>query len=116
MTIFTCADWEPRAHFRVGTEDLCDAQWSPVDETIAVWDSLLYYRILLYSTKGSKIGTFSAYSDALGIKCVNWSPQGQAIAVGSYNQVPKTPLPEGHKCENGITRCAQCSIAPTGAR
>ena len=94
LTILRCSDWQPCAHFRVETEDLSDARWSPACDTVAVWDSLLYYKILLYSVKGAKLGLYSAYADALGIKTVNWSPHGRYISVGSFNQVlPFLPPP-----------------------
>ena len=30
--------------------------------------------------------SYSAYDDALGIKTVRWSPTGQLLAVGSFDQ------------------------------
>ena len=32
------------------------------------------------------MGDYSAYQDALGVKAVTWSPSGQFLAVGSYDQ------------------------------
>lgn len=80
-------EWKPKGHFRVETEDLGDAKWCPTNETLAVWDSVLHYKILLYSIQGTKLGSYSAYSNALGIRRVNWSSTGRFIAIGSSDQV-----------------------------
>lgn len=36
---------------------------------------------------GACLGSFSAYDDALGAKAAAWSPGGDVLAVGSYDQV-----------------------------
>ena len=41
---------------------------------------------LSYHPDGQLIGEYSAYSQALGIKSVEWAPSGQFLAVGSYDQ------------------------------
>lgn len=41
----------------------------------------------MYDLEGSCLTVFSAYSDALGIKSLKWSPSGDLLSVGSYDQV-----------------------------
>ncbi|KAJ3351054.1 WD repeat-containing protein wrap73 [Entophlyctis luteolus] len=73
-------------HFPVDTSDLEDISWSPDGRYIAVWDSLLEYKLLVYSPDGRLITSYSAYESGLGIKSVAWSPSGQFIAVGSFDE------------------------------
>lgn len=69
------------------TQDLADLAWSPDGSCFAVWDILLTYKLLIYSSSGHCLASYSAYQDALGIRTVQWSPDGQMLAVGSYDQV-----------------------------
>lgn len=49
---------------------------------------LLLVQVVVHSADdGSCLGTHSAYDDALGIKAACWSPGGDVLAVGSYDQV-----------------------------
>ena len=72
---------------RTNTRDLADLAWSPDSKMIAAWDSPLAYRVSVYQPDGSLIGTFEAYEGALGVRSVQWSPDSQLLAVGSYDQV-----------------------------
>lgn len=44
------------------------------------------YVFAAYSPEGRRLGRFQAYEGALGIKMVRWSPSGQFVAIGSYDQ------------------------------
>lgn len=72
----------PRARARAAS----DLAWSPDGTAIAVWDSPLEHRVCLHAPDGALLGEYSAYSGALGIKCVRWAPSGQLLAVGSYDE------------------------------
>lgn len=43
-------------------------------------------QVLIYSPDGRCLFKYSAYDNALGIKTVSWSPCGQFLGVGSYDQ------------------------------
>mmetsp|Transcript_65310 Transcript_65310/g.206311 ORF Transcript_65310/g.206311 Transcript_65310/m.206311 type:complete len:438 (+) Transcript_65310:104-1417(+) len=86
ISIFRCNGWEVAAHFPLDTTDMSDMAWSPDGSTIAVWDTALDYRLLVYAIDGRLLHKFSAYDNALGIKSVSWSPSGQLLAVGSFDQ------------------------------
>lgn len=86
ISIFACRSWELVKHFSCSTDDLSGLQWSPGGKVLAVWDTLLKYKIVIYSADGCLLGTYSPYEHALGIKCVNWSPTGQFLAVGSFDE------------------------------
>lgn len=63
-----------------------DISYSPDGRFIAAWDSYLTYKLLVYTETGQCVANFTAYSDALGIRSVNWSPPGDVISIGSYDQ------------------------------
>ena len=44
-------------------------------------------QILVYSPDGRCLYKYSAYDNALGLKTVAWSPCGQFLGCGSYDQV-----------------------------
>lgn len=55
------------------------------DSGIMVWDSDLQYKIYIYSITGQIQSSYSAYENALGIRTVSLSPNGQSISIGSYD-------------------------------
>ncbi|KAL6321721.1 hypothetical protein AAG906_031233 [Vitis piasezkii] len=73
--------------FAVDTLDLADIEWSPDDSAIVIWDSPLEYKVLIYSPDGRCLSKYQAYESGLGVKTVSWSPCGQFLAVGSYDQM-----------------------------
>ena len=76
---------------QVDTSDLADLAWSPDGGAIAVWDSPLEYKLLVYAADGRALAKHCAYEHALGVKggSVAWSPSGQLLAVGSFDQVAR---------------------------
>lgn len=48
--------------------------------------SPIFRSVIIYQADGIKIAQYKAYSDALGVKSVQWSPNGQFLAVGSFDQ------------------------------
>ncbi|KAJ7547562.1 hypothetical protein O6H91_08G092100 [Diphasiastrum complanatum] len=87
VNMLACNTWEVMGTFAVDTVDLADIVWSPNDSTVAVWDSPLEYKVLIYSPDGRCLFKYQAYENALGVKTVAWSPCGQFLGVGSYDQV-----------------------------
>lgn len=71
--------------FEVNTVDFQNFKWSPDSAYIAVWESCIYHKLLIYRQDGHLCTTYEGYKDNLGIKCVQWSPQGEMIAVGNYD-------------------------------
>ncbi|XP_048206063.1 WD repeat-containing protein WRAP73 isoform X2 [Perognathus longimembris pacificus] len=85
VSIFVCSDWQLLRHFDTDTQDLAGIEWAPNGCVLAVWDSCLEYKILLYSLDGRLLSSYCAYEWSLGIKSVAWSPSSQFLAVGSYD-------------------------------
>ena len=68
------------------TRDLAGLAWNPSSSELAAWDSALTYKVLLFGSRGNLKASYSAYSDALGVRHATWSPSGQVLAVGSCDQ------------------------------
>lgn len=86
VSLFDCTQWQLIRHFQVETTDLAGLSWSPDGKVLCIWDSVLDYKLYLYSIDGRCLATFSAYEHALGIKSVSWSPTSQFLAIGSFDQ------------------------------
>ena len=87
VSLITCSSWDLRVRLAITTQDLADLSWSPDSSCFVVWDTLLSYKLSVYSSDGLCLASYSAYQDALGIKTVQWCPTGQLLAVGSFDQV-----------------------------
>jgi WD40 repeat protein len=44
------------------------------------------YKVIVYNTEGMCLNKFQPQKWSLGVKVVNWSPSGQLLAVGGYDQ------------------------------
>jgi WD40 repeat protein len=86
VSVISTETWTIAAHFTTATTDLANLKWSPDSTSIAVWDAALDYLLLLYSPDGRLLHRYQAYDGGLGIKAVSWSPGGQLLAAGSYDQ------------------------------
>ncbi|XP_040049318.1 WD repeat-containing protein WRAP73 [Gasterosteus aculeatus] len=86
VSVFVCDDWHLLRHFETETQDLSGLEWSPNGCVLAVWDSCLEYKVLLYSLDGRLLSAYSAYDWSLGVKSVTWSPSSQFLAIGSYDE------------------------------
>eukprot|EP00762_Andalucia_godoyi_P004127 ANDGO_06380.mRNA.1 putative WD repeat-containing protein C32H8.09 len=86
VAMLACGSWQLLSSFEVSeTKDAAGIAWSPNRSLLAVWDSLLEYKIAVYRMDGHLVASFRAYEDGLGIRCVEWAPSGQMLAVGSYD-------------------------------
>ncbi|KAM3824421.1 WD repeat-containing protein WRAP73 [Vipera latastei] len=85
VSLFVCSDWQLLRHFETETQDAVGIDWAPNGCVLAVWDSCLEYKVLLYSLDGRLLSTYSAYEWSLGVKSLTWSPSSQFLAIGSYD-------------------------------
>ena len=90
VSIFNCNKWVLMHNFEVATKDLAGLKWSPNCNMFCVWESCVTYNVLVYGMDGHCIASYSAFKEmsqfGLGIKSVSWSPTGQFLAVGSYDE------------------------------
>ncbi|KAK7071614.1 WD repeat-containing protein wrap73 [Halocaridina rubra] len=86
LSILETKSWQLVKHFEVATKDLAGVQWASDGTVLAVWESPLEYKVLIYSLSGHCLASYSAYQWSLGVKTVAWSPTGQFLAIGSYDQ------------------------------
>lgn len=86
ISLFVCSDWQLLRHFDTETQDMAGIEWAPNGCVLAVWDTCLEYKVLLYSLDGRLLSTYRAYEWSLGIKSVAWSPSSQFLAIGSYDE------------------------------
>jgi len=52
---------------------------------IAIWDTPLEFNLLLYCPRNGLKARFQPYKFALGIKSVQFSHEGEYLAVGAYD-------------------------------
>lgn len=91
--MYTCSNWSLVRQFPAATSDLEDLAWSPDCACLVAWDTCLTYKLVVHSPEGEMLTAYSAYADALGIKAVQWSPSGQMLAVGSFDQACLLAVP-----------------------
>lgn len=84
LNIFS-STWQLVRHSLLNTEDCAGAVWSPNRDCLAVWDSNLYYRVQIITLDGRCEFDYTAYEHQLGVKVVSWSPNGQLLLVGSFD-------------------------------
>jgi WD40 repeat protein len=87
LSLYDTSGWELQARVQLQTMDAADIAWSPDSSKLAVWDSPLTYAVHVLGPDGASLGSYSAYGDGLGVRSVSWSPGGDLLAVGSYDQV-----------------------------
>lgn len=75
----------------LATVDAQGLKWSPDGRWIVIWDAASYgYKIFIYTADGNLYKTFSGGQSSedigLGIMTVNWSPLGNFLTIGDFNQ------------------------------
>ncbi|CAH8548320.1 unnamed protein product [Schistosoma rodhaini] len=90
LSLFDCRlQWTILWNITLDTDDAVGLVWSPDGRYILVYDNCLRYKASIYSVGGKHLSTYCAYKptqELLGIKSVSWSPTGQLLALGSYDQ------------------------------
>eukprot|EP01080_Neovahlkampfia_damariscottae_P011672 gene11672-4908_t len=86
VSIIRIDDWSPVCNFQVSTIDIADLKWSPNSLYLCISDSVLEYKIQIYSLDGTFIKEYSPSNDnLLGVKKFTWEPKGKYIAIGSHD-------------------------------
>ncbi|CAF0853665.1 unnamed protein product [Adineta steineri] len=83
------SNWSMIAHFQPSDlEDLQGIEWSPIADVLCLWENSYEYKIIFYTLDGQLLNTYKPENDrlSLGVRCARWSPTGQVIAVGDYEE------------------------------
>ncbi|CAF1087287.1 unnamed protein product [Adineta ricciae] len=83
------ANWSMIAHFQPSElEDLQGIEWSPIADVLCLWENSYEYKIVFYTLDGQLLNVYKAENDrlSLGVRCARWSPTGQVIVVGDYEE------------------------------
>ena len=83
------SNWSMIAHFQVTElEDLQGIEWSPSNDVLCLWENCYEYKIIFYTLDGKLLNLYRSESKhlTLGVRCARWSPTGQIIAVGDYDE------------------------------
>ena len=90
ISIFDCEKWTLIITFEAASKDLAGFCLSPNSHYICIWESCVEYKLYIHIMNGSCISSYSAYDNiwefGLGIKTVKWSPTGQFLSIGSYDE------------------------------
>jgi WD40 repeat protein len=85
--LYDTSIWRQAARFPLSTSDLGGLSWSPYGASIALWDrpeAGLYLDVV--SPQGERLADLPPSRDCMGLRSVAWSPSGQLLALGSYDQ------------------------------
>jgi WD40 repeat protein len=82
-------NWSMIQHFQVKElEDLQGIQWSPNEDVLCLWENCYEYKIVFYSLDGKMLNMYKPENERLllGVRCAQWSPTGQILVVGDYDE------------------------------
>lgn len=112
MSLIAIDKWTPLAHVQLLTQDAQDLSFCPNGSCLCVWDSL-DYNIFMHALDGSCLASYRAYSEpALGIRAACWSPSGQLLALGGFDNV-RPPLQ--HRLLPTCHGVAACPLSFSGS-
>jgi WD40 repeat protein len=83
------SNWSMIAHFQVNElEDLQGIEWSPIADVLCLWENCYEYKLAFYTLDGQLLNIYKPENDrvSLGVRCARWSPTGQVIIAGDYDE------------------------------
>jgi len=86
VMLYDTETWKRVADFEPETRDAAEISWSTDGTALLITDCAIDYNMLLYRPDGTRLSKYVAYEHALGIKSTSWSPSGQLLAIGSYDE------------------------------
>ncbi|KAI8904993.1 hypothetical protein EDD86DRAFT_212022 [Gorgonomyces haynaldii] len=86
VSIYETEDWTLVKRFPLQTQDVDNLEWSPDGRFICVWEPLTKFKVFVYYPDGRLVTCYEPYEHRLGIKSLKWSPSGQILAIGSFDE------------------------------
>ena len=83
------SNWSMIAHFQpTDLEDLQGIEWSPIADVLCLWENSYEYKIAFYTLDGQLLNLYKPENDrlSLGVRSAKWSPTGQVLVVGDYEE------------------------------
>lgn len=122
ISVYECRGWQRVGHWPLDTADAADCAWCPAagssnSHLLAVWDSCLSHTLCVQAAPhGQLIARYSAAPSAschaLGLKAAAWSPAGDLLALGSFDQVARL-LPAAAGFTQPLLECEHpATLAP----
>ncbi|KAI8102470.1 hypothetical protein M9435_006071 [Picochlorum sp. BPE23] len=86
VLLYGVGEWSLLADVSIDTMNAAGMVWSPDSRYIAVWDAVYAGPRLVVVSQHEVVHTASwASQSGLGIRTVQWSPSGHALAIGTYD-------------------------------
>eukprot|EP00483_Globobulimina_turgida_P006665 UN06675 len=86
LGIYSVKYWQLIHRFNIDfITDLYDILWSDNDQYILCINNSLLYKFVIYTPRGRKVFEYSAYDNALGIRCFSFSKNNKYLSIGSYD-------------------------------
>ena len=82
-------NWTMIGHFQVKElEDLQGIQWTPNEDVLCLWENCYEYKIVFFTLDGKILNIYKPENEqiSLGIRSVRWSPTGQILIIGDYDE------------------------------
>lgn len=89
LLLLAPSTYEVLENVEIPTVDAQGLNWSPDSQWLAIWDNASAgYKLYIYTADGNLFKTYAGEQTTdnvgLGIKNVTWSPRGDHIAIGDY--------------------------------
>ena len=86
ITVHNHTNYRLASTWTLPTLDAQGLKWAPCGRWIAVWESAASgYKVYIYTSDGHLYRTYDKPCDGLGVKSVEWSPNGDFLTIGSYD-------------------------------
>jgi WD40 repeat protein len=86
VMLYDSETWKRVSNFEPETRDASDISWSTDGTALLITDCAIDYNMVIYRPDGVRLSKYVAYKNALGIKSTSWSPSGELLAVGSFDE------------------------------